>query len=421
MKKDFCILWMTCGWCETNIKNELEKEWIIVYKISHKNGLITINYSKKNLIILEKTIKKLWYKLSHKNNNYSKNKLIIALSTIMFSMIIAYLLRDIHIGKYFFQDTKTFWFGFSFFMWFVASMSTCLVVIWSIVLWFTQYLDYSKTFKQELKVQLLFQLWRILWFFLLWWFLWLLGKMMTFTGLGKMIFTTIISISIIFMWLHMMNLLPNIFNFSVKKIKISKWKNILLVFLIWFLTFFLPCWFTQTMQLLATQSGSFLDSAIMMWLFSLGTLPVLLIIWLWWKYIKTHKLSIIKKLIWIIIIVFSIQSVLNLFQIYKYHNTNTTTINQEIVYQEIYLEHNGIWIVPRKLELQAWWDYKIIITPTINWLWCMSTLMIPKINGKVSQIINWKPIEYIISNIKKWTYNIVCASMWMYQWEIIVK
>lgn len=412
---------MTCWWCELNIKSALEKEWIIVYQINHKDGHITINYNNKNFIVLEKITKKLWYKLSDKKNNYPKNKLIIALSIIIFSIIIAYLLKDIHIGKYFFQNTKTFWFGFSFLMWFVASMSTCLVVTWSIVLWFTQYLDYSKTFKQELKIQLLFQLWRILWFFLLWWFLWLLGKMMTLTWLGKMIFTTIISISIILMWLHMLNLLPNIFNFSVKKIKFFKWNNVLLVFLIWILTFFLPCWFTQTMQLLATQSGSFLDSAIMMWLFSLGTLPVLLIIWLWWKYIKTHKLSIIKKVIWFIIIVFSIQSIFNLFQIYKYQNKNLTTNNQDIIYQKINLEHDGIWIVPRKIELNALWNYEIIIVPKINWLWCMSTLMIPKINNEVFRVTNWEKIIYKVYNIKKWIYRIVCASMGMYQWEIIVK
>lgn len=43
-------------------------------------------------------------------------------------------------------------------------------------------------------------------------------------------------------------------------------------------TFFLPCGFTQSMQIVALSSGSFVAGASTMLMFSLGTLPVLLLL-----------------------------------------------------------------------------------------------------------------------------------------------
>jgi len=40
-------------------------------------------------------------------------------------------------------------------------------------------------------------------------------------------------------------------------------------------TFFLPCGFTQSMQIYALTTGSFLTGALIMFTFALGTLPVL--------------------------------------------------------------------------------------------------------------------------------------------------
>ena len=44
------------------------------------------------------------------------------------------------------------------------------------------------------------------------------------------------------------------------------------------LTFFLPCGFTQSMQINAMASGNFLQGGLIMLIFTLGTLPVLALI-----------------------------------------------------------------------------------------------------------------------------------------------
>ena len=48
--------------------------------------------------------------------------------------------------------------------------------------------------------------------------------------------------------------------------------------IIGFATFFLPCGFTQSMQVVALSSGSFASGALIMLAFALGTLPVLLLL-----------------------------------------------------------------------------------------------------------------------------------------------
>jgi hypothetical protein len=51
----------------------------------------------------------------------------------------------------------------------------------------------------------------------------------------------------------------------------------------------------------------------------------------------------------------------------------------------------------------------------------MSTQVIPGVSNKVSRITKWVDIEYEIYNAKPWKYDIVCASMWMTQGQIIIK
>jgi hypothetical protein len=51
----------------------------------------------------------------------------------------------------------------------------------------------------------------------------------------------------------------------------------------------------------------------------------------------------------------------------------------------------------------------------------MTTLTIPGINNQVFRVIQWVPIVINISNISPWNYPIVCTSMGMKQWEIIIE
>ena len=58
-------------------------------------------------------------------------------------------------------------------------------------------------------------------------------------------------------------------------LEIKKVNHTLTPLLVGAVTFFLPCGFTQSMQFYALSTGNFLDGAMTMFVFSLGTLPVL--------------------------------------------------------------------------------------------------------------------------------------------------
>jgi len=76
------------------------------------------------------------------------------------------------------------------------------------------------------------------------------------------------------------------------------------------LTFLLPCGFTQSMQLLALQSGSMWQGMLIMTAFALGTLPVLFGLGMGTKYIK-DKISFINPLIASLLVVFGCYTIYN--------------------------------------------------------------------------------------------------------------
>src|SRR3989338_267271 len=69
---------------------------------------------------------------------------------------------------------------------------------------------------------------------------------------------------------HKVTLPSNIFNFF-RKIEHKTFTPLV----IGFGTFFLPCGFTQSMQVVAFSSGSFMSGFLIMFAFALGTLPML--------------------------------------------------------------------------------------------------------------------------------------------------
>ena len=216
-------------------------------------------------------------------------------------------------------------------------------------------------------------------------------------------------------WIHM----PKSFVSKIEKLWQAKYAPV-----VWALTFFLPCGFTQTMQLLAISSWSFWSGWLVMMIFALWTSPVLFSVWLGSSYFKERKFNILNKIIWAIVIFFWIFTITNAYNLLNISNQWTTTNVENNVVNHFWLIevwHNWWSTEPEIIKLEAWWNYKIIITPTSDWKWCMSTQVIPGISSKISYVKKWVPIEYEIYNAKVWNYKIVCSSMWMRQWEIVVR
>jgi len=158
----------------------------------------------------------------------------------------------------------------------VASVSSCLAVVGGLILSLSAKL--AEDDKKNRKVFIFFHLSRLISFGLLGGILGMLGQTIGISFVFSAVLGIIASIVMITLGLNLVGVfeknkftLPsNLFNFF-RKVEHKTFAPIL----VGFGTFFLPCGFTQSMQIQALSSGSFLAGAGIMFFFALGTLPVL--------------------------------------------------------------------------------------------------------------------------------------------------
>lgn len=436
IKKTIHIRWMHCISCELVLEKELKQiKWVSLIMVNHKKWIMEVDFERESAYKeVVASIERAWFKViekwENKNINLWGNMLLNIIA--IFIVIILFLFTKLFDLYSFLPDTSTLSYSSAFLVWVIASVSTCLAITGWIIIWFSRYIDTAKSNFWHIKVQAWFQIWRILWFFVLGWVLWSIWEVFSFSLSLNWFITFLVWFLLLYMWLNILGILPSLSKFWIHMprsfaSKIEKLWKPKSAHIVWALTFFLPCWFTQTMQLLAVSSSNFLTGGLVMMFFALWTAPVLFSVWVWSSYFKDKNFMILNKVIWAIVIFFWIFTITNSYNLLQINSISAD--NNEIVWEIqkntnleiVNVSHNGWQTIPSIIELEKWWNYKIIITPTSDWVGCMSTQVIPKISNKVSYIKAWVPIEYKIQNAKPWTYNIVCTSMWMVQWQILVK
>ncbi|MDD3793529.1 MAG: sulfite exporter TauE/SafE family protein [Candidatus Gracilibacteria bacterium] len=437
MKKIIQIKGMHCISCEMLLEKELKNiKDINLIMVSHKKGIMEVDFKDefaydKIVKIIEKNNFKVIENSQNKENNFDENNFLLNIIAILFVVILYIASKFIDFNSYI-PNTNSINFLSAIFIGLIASLSTCLAITGGIIIGFSKYSGSKNNFLSNFKIQSLFQLGRILGFFIFGGILGLVGKSLsinfTFTG----ILTLFISFILIYIGLNILGLLPSITKFGIHmpKIfssKIEKIKNPRYAPFVGALTFFLPCGFTQTMQLLAVSSGGFFAGGFVMMFFAIGTLPVLYSLGLGSSYFLNKDYKVLNKFIGAIIIFFGIFSLTNSYKLVNFifdKNDNpktevSTIVNNDL--EEINVSHNGWQTVPVFIKLKAGGNYKLVITPTSNGLGCMSTQAIPRLSNKVSYVKSGVPIIYEIYNAKPGKYDIVCASMGMNQGQIIIE
>ena len=164
----------------------------------------------------------------------------------------------------------------SFIIGLIASVSSCLAIVGGLVLSLSAKI--SEDDVSDTKTFLLFHTGRLGSFALLGGILGLIGNAIGVNFTFTAILGLLASLVMLFLGLNLVGvfkrnkaILPTgIFNFF-RKIE----HKTLTPLIIGFATFFLPCGFTQSMQIAAISSGSFLSGFLIMFAFALGTLPML--------------------------------------------------------------------------------------------------------------------------------------------------
>ena len=208
-------------------------------------------------------------------------------------------------------------YGTAFVIGIIASLSTCMAVVGGLLL------SMSATFAKEgdkVKPQLMFHGGRIVSFFILGGVIGSLGAVFTLNTAATFVLSVIIGIVMLILGINLLDvfpwaekLQPSMPKFISKHAHgVSKLNHTITPLLVGVATFFLPCGFTQSMQLYALTTGSFLTGALTMLAFALGTLPVLaLISFSSFSVQKSSKAGIFFKSAGLIVILFALFNLIN--------------------------------------------------------------------------------------------------------------
>lgn len=197
-----------------------------------------------------------------------------------------------------------------FFIGVLASLSTCMAVTGGLVL------TMSSRYAQEEKSKpiIAFHVSRIIGFFILGGIIGILGSVFKLSTVANFAIDLVLFASMILIGLNLLELFPllNRFQFRMPKflgrgvIKSAENESNLAPIILGIITFFLPCGFTQSMQLYSLTTGNFLTGALIMVVFALGTLPILaLISFASLKFSKTLQSGLFFKISGLLVIFFA--------------------------------------------------------------------------------------------------------------------
>ncbi len=287
---------MHCRSCELLLEEAIgEVRGVSKVEVSEKKGEAQVWYTaeRPNQDELHQAIQKTGYAVgvSRKRPWISRNpaeylELFIAAGSVF---IIYALLRVAGLlnKAVAFNDTPTY--GVVMLIGLVAGVSTCMALIGGLVLAASG--AHAKkhpeaTRMQKFRPHLFFNLGRVLGFALLGGLIGLAGSVLRISGGALSILVFMVGVVMLFLGVKLIGIFPRIEGATISLPKsISRLLGIRAeakeysnrgVLITGALTFFLPCGFTQAMQIYAISTGSFVSGALIMGLFALGTAPGLL-------------------------------------------------------------------------------------------------------------------------------------------------
>ena len=319
---------MHCSSCEKLLETEFSRiKNIRKVSIAYRKGEAEIEYQnqKPDFRVLQKIAEKFSYQVFE--NLPKKNEINLKTKTTWNQWVFSGIILVGILGSFqIFQNlgivdkidigNGRVNYGFSFLMGLVASVSSCLVVVGSVIIAFGEKHQSKGTsfFATAVKPNLVFHLGRLATFFVLGGLLGLIGGEISVSGNSMAILTIFVSIVMILLGLNVLGFLPAVGTFGIKmpKYLTKHWKSLgdsehkLAPFLLGGLSFFLPCGFTQSMQLYALSSGDFLSGGLNLFFFALGTIPALFLLGVTASWISNKKMIIFQKVAGFLIVIFTV-------------------------------------------------------------------------------------------------------------------
>lgn len=283
-KCELTIDGMHCDSCELFMEETIRKQQGVV-KVSadSKKQKVEITLGMNiNQTELERKIsdqiEKHGYRIVNVSEATQRSKKTVALSFLLAVslMSIFVLLQNLQIATFFNPERITL--PAIFLLGIVASLSTCMAVVGGVALTLSSKL----AVEQKTTAIWSFHLARIIGFIVLGGVIGLLGRIIHINAVGSAILKVAIAVV-------MLPIAADLVGIRLPKLVLPKSLSKMFgVFddkagttqavIVGVTTFFLPCAFTQSMQFYAVSTASFVQGALVMGAFALGTLPVLLLI-----------------------------------------------------------------------------------------------------------------------------------------------
>jgi len=281
------IAGLHCKACEVLTEDKLkELKNIKEVDVNNKAGVAEIKYvgDKPSLEEIDANLKTIGYKIAKEedlgNKQSTYDKIINIFSFVAIAIIFYWLLNR----SSFLDLGSIIQGGFSWplavLVGLIAGVSSCLALVGGLV--FGLSANYAKNHPEASKGQkffphLLFNLGRVGGFFALGGILGLLGSTFKISVFANSILTIFVGLVLLILGLKLLDIFPKINRLEITlPKKFAKTLKVNDPIMLGALTFFLPCGFTQAMQIYALGSGNFWQGGLIMALFAIGTAPGLL-------------------------------------------------------------------------------------------------------------------------------------------------
>src|SRR3989344_801414 len=303
MKKvELKINGMHCASCEVLIERNFKKiRGIEKVNVNHATGKATIYFSQTpQYKDLEAAVKEGGYSISLPNPRYSGSNMprttvkkktgkdFIGIGATFLIIVAVYLvLKQFDFLPDNFSISSNMSYGFVFMIGLVAAISSCIAVTGGLLLAVAgKYNELNPNLNgyQKFKPHIYFNIGRIISYTLLGGAVGALGSVLTISTKATGFLTIFVSLIMVILGFQLLNLFPWLRRFQPKMPKFlahrihdaSSSGNKGAPFFLGASTFFLPCGFTQALQLYILTTGNFTVGALTMLAFSLGTLPALI-------------------------------------------------------------------------------------------------------------------------------------------------
>jgi sulfite exporter TauE/SafE/copper chaperone CopZ len=437
---------MHCKSCEIVVKEELEKvKGISDVSVSYRSGCAYVTHAShlsENQIL--HALNHAGYSFGENNSEWfsrSVNDYVDILIIVVALGVIYFSLREIGIFSFSVPNVVSFnSLGAVFFAGLTAGLSTCMALVGGIILGigarYSEVHPHAST-NEKLKPQLFFNAGRIVSFIILGGLMGFVGSVISISETGIGVLTILASLMMLFIGLQLTKLFPILDSFSISLpmkvysfFRIKEKQNQVYThasaLVLGALTFFVPCGFTQAVQIFAVSTGNIFSGAAVMGIFALGTLPGLMGIGSLSSFIKGNVGRWFFKISGIVLIGLSLINAMNGYRLIglKYQilslptsqKQGTNVINLENGFQVVRMDQETSGYYPNTFTIKKGIPVKWIVNSKSVYS-CASNLIAPAINVRKSLELGENVFEFTPQEVGSIRFS---CSMGMYTGEFRV-